>query len=168
MPQFSILLVDDSKSILKALSRVFKSEGYKIYTAESANNAFLILKKEKIDLLITDENMPGITGNDLLKMAQEHFPETIRIMITGMIDISVARNAINSGKIYKLFNKPWDDFELLLAVRYALNQKRLKEENEQLKSTIDSQAELLKKLENEYPGITSKNMSPDGALIIEE
>ncbi len=52
MPQFSILLVDDSKWILKALRRVFKPEGYKIHTAESANKAFVILKSEPIDLLI--------------------------------------------------------------------------------------------------------------------
>ena len=167
MPQFSILLVDDSKWILKALRRVFKPEGYKIHTAESANEAFVILKSEPIDLLITDQNMPGVSGNDLLRMTQEQFPEIIRIMITGLTDIKVAQEAINSGKIFKFFNKPWDDFELLLAVRQSLYQKRLKEENKQLKLTVDSQTELLKKLENEHPGITSKNVGPDGALIIE-
>ncbi len=167
MSQFSILLVDDSRCILKALSRVFKPDGYNIHTAESANDAFVILKNEQIDLLITDENMPGVSGNELLKWAQEHFPDIIRIMITGITDIGVAQNAINSGRIYKFFNKPWDDFELLLAVRQALYQKRLKEENEQLKLTIDSQTELLRKLENEHPGITSKNVNQDGAWIIE-
>ena len=167
MRQFSILLVDDSKSILKALTRTFKAEGYIIHTAESANEAYIILRGENIDMLITDENMPDISGTELLKTVRNQFPDVIRIMITGMTDIKVAQNAINNGEIYRFFNKPWDDFELLMAVRHACNQKQLEDENNRLKSTIDSQAELLNKLEKEHPGITSKNMTSDGAFIIE-
>lgn len=168
MSQFSILLVDDSKEILKALSRVFKPEGYEIFTAESANEAYKILKNENIDLLITDQNMPAVSGTDLLRTARAKFPDVIRIMITGITDISIAQKAINNGEIYRFFNKPWDDFELITAVRHAYNQKQLKDENDQLKLEIDSQAELLRKLEKEYPGLTSKRKSSDGAFIIEE
>lgn len=168
MHQFKILLVDDSKMILKSLSRVFKPAGYKIYTAESANEAYIILKSENIDLLITDQNMPGVTGTDLLRTALKHFPDVIRIMITGMTDIHVAQKAINSGEIYRFFNKPWNDFELLTAVQRALNQKQLVDENDQLKSKVNTQEEALRELEKKYPGITSKNISPDGAHIIEK
>lgn len=168
MYQSKILLVDDSEYILKALRRTFADEDYVIFTAKSASEAINILNAENIDLLITDENMPGVTGTDLLKTMRRQYPDVIRIMITGLTDIEVAKNAINNGEIYRFFNKPWNDFELLVSVRHALNQKMLEKENTQLKSVVRRQEELLHQLEEEYPGISEKNISEDGAIIIDE
>jgi two-component system, probable response regulator PhcQ len=168
MEQFKILLVDDSPNVLSALIRVFKSEGYKIFTADSGKHALEIMKKEDIDLIICDENMPEMPGLELLRFARIQYPQIIRIMLTGMFDLELAKNAINKGEVYKFFNKPWDDFELIISVRYALKQKSLESEYMKLKNVVDNQNKLLQSLEKEYPGISKKSMTADGSVIIEE
>ena len=166
MSQYKLLIVDDSPNILKALKRVFLTEGYDIHSADSAENALKVLNAEPIDLIITDENMPGISGTDLLIKIKDLYPEIIRIMITGASDIEVAMKAINSGQIYRFFTKPWDDFDLLLAVRYALKEKTLKTENQELKKVIKNQQGTLEKLEKEYPGIGELKVDNEGCIII--
>ena len=165
--KFKILLVDDSANVLKSLRRTFQPEGYNILTAESAQAAMVILEDQMVDMIITDENMPGLSGSDFLSMVRKRFPEIIRIMITGMTDIEVAKNAINRGEIYRFFNKPWDDFELLLSVRQAFKQRMIEKENDRLKSIIDEQKKIIQSLEKEFPGITEKKMASDGSIIIE-
>ncbi len=167
MHQFKILLVDDSPNMLKALERTFKSEEYELFLALSAKEALEILKNEDIDLIISDENMPEISGTDLLKAVKLQYPSVIRMMLTGLTDFEIVKNAINKGEIYKFFNKPWDDFELLLSVRYALKQKALEKENLQLKSKLNTQEKILRQLEIKYPGISEKKMSRDGSIIID-
>lgn len=167
MRQYKILLVDDSENILKALKRIFKDEGYKIFTACSAKDALEILGKEEIDLIMSDQNMPEISGIDLLKLVRIKFPKVIRIMLTGLTDFEVAKEAINKGEIYRFFNKPCDDFELLLSVKYALKHKYLEEENYLLKSSLMEKEERLKQLEAQYPGITKKKVTSDGSIVIE-
>jgi DNA-binding NtrC family response regulator len=136
-------------------------------TAESAQEALAVLEKEVVDVIITDENMPGISGTELLRLVKERYPDTVRIMLTGLTDIEVAKNAINNGEIYRFFNKPWDDFELLVSVRYALKQKLVEQENARLKSIVKTQEEMFKRLEEQYPGITQKRVAEDGAIIID-
>jgi len=160
-------LVDDSPNMLKALKRTFKSEGYELFTVLSAKEALEVLKKEDIDLIISDENMPEISGTELLKLVKVQYPLIIRIMLTGLVNFEVVKNAINKGEIYRFFNKPWDDFELLFNVRHALKQKVLEEENSQLKSNLKQQEKYLRQLEIEYPGISEKKMSADGSIIID-
>jgi len=167
MNQYKILLVDDSPNILKALQRIFKDEGYKIFTVGSAKEALDKLSHESIDLMISDQNMPEISGIDLLKLVRIKYPKIIRMMLTGVTDFEVAKEAINKGEIYRFFNKPCDDFELLLSVKYALKHKFLEEENYLLKKALTDKEEKLKLLEAQYPGITKRELTSDGAIVIE-
>jgi len=136
-------------------------------TAESAQEGMAVLEKEVVDVIITDENMPGISGTELLRLVKERYPDTVRIMLTGLTDIEVAKNAINNGEIYRFFNKPWDDFELVVSVRYALKEKLVEQENARLKSIVKTHEETFKQLEEQYPGITQKRVAEDGAIIID-
>ena len=133
MSNFTLLLVDDSPNILKAMKRVFSPEGYDILMAESAKEALEVMAVEEVDLVITDENMPGLSGTDLLRIIRESHPNVMRFMVTGADDIEVAKNAINSGEIYRFFTKPWDDFELLVCVKQALAHRMIMKENEKLR-----------------------------------
>ena len=164
---FKILLVDDSQNVLNALKRTFKIEDYRLFFAKSAKEALTVLKENDIDLIISDENMPQVSGTELLKIAKSQYPSVIRMMLTGLTDFEIVKNAINNGEIYKFFNKPWDDFELLLSVRYALHQKTLEEENSRLKNSLKERDEYLSELENNYPGITKKKLSSDGSIILD-
>ena len=167
MSQPKILLVDDSPNILKALRRTFVLEDYGIICATSAIEALNVLANEHIDIIISDENMPGVTGTELLEQVRDLYPGTIRMMLTGATDIEVAKNAINQGAISRFFTKPWEDYELLVGVMQALKVSRLEKENETLKSSIRKQDELLQELEKEYPGIAEKRLATDGSFIID-
>ena len=167
MRQFKILLVDDSQNILKALQRSFRNEGYKIFTAGSAKEAMGILDRERVDLIISDQNMPEIAGGELLRLVRIRYPRIIRMMLTGLTDFELAKEAINKGEIYRFFNKPCDDFELLLSVKYALKHKYLEEENSLLKKSLMEKEEMLRQLEGKFPEITKKMVTKDGSIVIE-
>ncbi len=167
MPQHRILVVDDSPNILKALRRTFALEGLETVCASSAAEAIGVLANQEIDVIISDENMPGCVGSDLLEQVRDLYPGVIRMMLTGETDIDVAMRAINQGAIHRFFTKPWDDHELLVAVMHALKMKELETENRQLKSSVKKQERLLKELENEYPDIADRRQAEDGAFIID-
>ena len=167
MSQPKILLVDDSPNILKALSRTFALEDWEIICAPSATEALTKLAHEEVDIVISDENMPGMTGTELLNKARELYPNVVRMMLTGATDIEVAKRAINEGAISRFFTKPWEDYELLIGVQQALRVKQLEGENKQLKASVQQQETLLAELESEYPGIAEKRLAADGAIIID-
>lgn len=167
MNRFKILLVDDTPNVLKSLERTLRNQNHDIFTAASSSEAFDIMRTVEIDLVITDERMPGLSGVDLLEMIKRHDPDIIRIMITGMSDIDTFKDAVNRGEIYRFFSKPWDDFELSTAVQQALRQRSLQRENSKLKTTVSHQQDMLNQLEKEHPGITEKRMTADGSIIIE-
>ncbi len=166
--QYKILLVDDSQSTLNALKRVFKSEDYEVFTALSARDALSMLQNIDIDVLITDEGMPEATGSDLLLTINSQFKDLIKIMLTGTTDIDVIKSAINSGHIYKFFNKPWDDNELLMSIKQALQKKELERENKQQNDTSKKQEKPLQKLKKQHPGIAERNVDSNGCIIINE
>lgn len=167
MQRPKILLVDDSPNILKALMRLFKGDGYQIFTASSGSEALNVLAKEKIDLIISDYNMPEMSGIELLKTVKIKYPDIIRIMLTGITEFDVARDAINKGEIYRFFSKPYDDFEMKLSIKYAFKIRELEKENVELKRKVMIKEEMLSKLEENYPGITEKNKNSDGSFIID-
>ena len=167
MSKFTLLLVDDSPNILKAMARLFRPEGYNLLLAGSAKEAIECLAEENVDLIITDENMPGLSGTDLLRVVRDSHPSVMRFMVTGADDIEVAKNAINNGEIYRFFTKPWDDFELLVCVRQALAHRMVLVENEKLKKRISDSEAALRDLERQHPGIADKRLSEDGAYIID-
>lgn len=167
MEPFKILLVDDSPQILKALERMLRPKGYDLFLADSGHNALDILRAHDIDLIVTDEYMPGLSGTDLLEVLKSLYPDIVRIMLTGLDDVDTLKNAVNKGEIYRFFTKPWDDFELSVAIRQGLQQRMLEKENVRLKTVACSQERMLKQLEKEYPGISERKMTPDGSFIIE-
>lgn len=128
---YSLLVVDDEQDILGALRRLFEElEHTTVHTAASSEEAARILKSTEVDVLLSDERMPGIKGHKLLEFAKEHYPETVRIVLTGYSDSEAMRAAVNRGEVYRYLFKPWDDDELLVTVENALRHARAERERQ--------------------------------------
>jgi adenylate cyclase len=138
-----VLVVDDEAGILSALKRLFRPVGYKVLTAESGAAALEILAAEHVDLIISDMRMPGMTGAQFLAQARVSYPDIVRILLTGYSEVSSTVAAINEGGIYHYLPKPWDEHDLLLTVRRALEQQQLKNEAARLTQIVLRQNEEL-------------------------
>ena len=118
-PSQTLLLLDDEENILHALTRLLRRDGYKIFTATSLSQAFDILGKHQIHVIVSDQRMPDGTGTDFLSKVKEIYPDTVRMVLSGYTDLHSVTEAINRGAIYKFLTKPWDDDDLRRQVQEA-------------------------------------------------
>ena len=152
----SILIVDDDKNILKTLKRLFIDEEYSIYTAESGEEGLKVLEKAEIHLIISDQKMPGMNGIEFLEKAVKDYPDVIPIILTGQAELSDALRAVNNGYVYKFIQKPWNNEDLKITVRRALEQYDLIMKNRSLTDELKKRVRMIEELEREYPGITKR------------
>jgi two-component system, probable response regulator PhcQ len=166
-PARRILVVDDEENVCKALRRTLKREGYDVTAVTSPAEALELLKKERFDLVMSDHLMPNMTGLEFLKLVHDRYPDSVRIMLTGHADIETAIAAINQGEIYRFLTKPWDDAELKVTLFLAFERLDLERENRKLLATVRRQNDLIKSLEQQYPGISHIERDADGAILID-
>jgi len=124
----TLLLVDDEENILAALSRVLRREGYTILTAQSGEEGLALLERQAVDVIVSDQRMPSMTGVEFLRQVRQIYPATIRLVLTGYTDLQSVTDAINHGAIYKFLTKPWDDDQLREQIREAFRMAHLNEE----------------------------------------
>jgi response regulator RpfG family c-di-GMP phosphodiesterase len=108
----TLLIVDDEPYVLTSLNRTLRNQGYRILTAGSAEEAFRLLAGTRVQVILSDQRMPVMSGTEFLKQVRTLYPETIRMVISGYTDLKTVTNAINEGAIYKFLTKPWDDEQL--------------------------------------------------------
>ena len=120
-----ILCVDDEAGILRALNRLLSRAGYNVLTAESGERGLEILKREPVNLIISDQRMPGMLGNEFLQLSRKIRPEAGQIILTAHADVQTAIAAIDQGGICKFLLKPWNDSALLEAIKGELKEKDL-------------------------------------------
>lgn len=142
----TLLFVDDEANVLSSLKRLFRPFGYRIFTAESGAQGLEIMAREAIDLVVSDMRMPEMNGAQFLQKVYEQWPDTLRILLTGYAEISATIDAINKGHIYRYISKPWEDNDIVLAIKQALRQKQLELENKGLEELTRKQNEELKDL----------------------
>lgn len=144
--EFTLLFVDDEANILSSLKRLFRPHGYRIFTAESGALGLEILEREAVDLVVSDMRMPEMNGAQFLEKVSAKWPDTVRILLTGYAEISSTIDAINKGKIFRYISKPWDDNDITLIIKHALQQKMLEREKARLELLTAKQNEELKEL----------------------
>jgi len=166
MGEDTILIVDDEKGIINAFRRVLMDDGYHILSALSGQEGLVKLKGHKVDLVISDQQMPGMTGLEFLKKVKMASPDMLTIMLTGHADIDAAIEAINEAGVYKFILKPWNEADLRLTIKRALELRRLVVERDSLLEQVKAQEMALKKLEEDYPGITKVDTDKDGFIVI--
>lgn len=142
----TLLFVDDEANILSALKRLFRPHGYRIFTAEGGAAGLEIMAQEAVDLVISDMRMPEMNGAQFLEKVRERWPDSVRILLTGYAEIGATIDAINKGQIYRYISKPWEDGDIVLTVRQALERKQLEREKLRLETLAQKQNEELKLL----------------------
>jgi len=145
-PMATVLCVDDEPSILSALRRLFRARGLQVKVAESGQAGLALLESEAFDLVISDMRMPEMDGVVFLEQVRQRWPDTMRLLLTGYADITSIMGAINRGEIYRYIAKPWDDNDIILIVRSALQQRAMEQEQRRLQALIAVQNEELKLL----------------------
>ena len=145
-PKHTLLLVDDEENILHALRRVFRRMDCRILTAPSGPAGLELVRANAVSLVISDQRMPEMIGAEFLGHVREISPRTIRIMLTGYSDIEAATQAINEGGVYRYITKPWDDEQLKITVREALERFDLEEINRTLTAELQEKNAALEQL----------------------
>ena len=163
-----VLLVDDDPFLTDALKRRLRKEPYTIMEAHSGEEALKVLSEREVAVVVSDENMPGMNGTELMARIRIEHPRVMRIILTGNASLENALKAINEGQIYRFLVKPVRKVEIMVAIRLAVEQYKLREENERLTRLVKKQQRLLDRLEREAPGITSVVRDEDGAILIDE
>lgn len=135
--QHKVLFVDDEPATTEGLKRTLYDEPFHILTARTAKEALHILKTESIDVVVSDEEMPGLGGLDFLALVWQKYPDTIRMLLTGKASLELIMRAINEGSIYRFFTKPCNEVDLAITVRQALKQKELKAEAKRLQQELE-------------------------------
>ena len=141
-----ILCVDDEPNILSSLRRLLRGEGYDVLLAPGGEAGLAILESENVDIVVSDMRMPEMDGAQFLERVRARWPDTIRLLLTGYADIQSILDAINRGEIYRYVTKPWNDSDILLIVRHALERKELEREKQRLEVLTRTQNEQLKEL----------------------
>ena len=130
-----VLYVDDEEHNLISFKAAFRPY-YHIHIANSAREGIRVLKEHPIDIVITDQRMPEMTGVQFLEAIIPDFPDTIRMILTGFSDVEAIIKAINSGRVYRYITKPWDENHLKMTIDAACTYYRLQEQNRKLLSDL--------------------------------
>ena len=135
-PARRLLLVDDEPNILHALKRLLRRDQYEIFTANDGAAGLAILAEHPVDVILSDQRMPGMLGADFLRKAKLKYPDTIRIMLSGYTELQSVTDAVNESAIYKFLTKPWDDEQLRGHVAEAFRVKEIADDNLRLHQEV--------------------------------
>ncbi len=139
----TLLLVDDEPNIISALQRLLRRDGYTILACDDPVKALSLLAEQHVDVVLSDQRMPGMSGVEFLRRVRKTHPETVRIVLSGYTDLQFITDAINEGAIYKFLTKPWDDDQLRQQIREAFRSKEIADENLRLTQALQvANAEL--------------------------
>ena len=138
--KISILYVDDEENNLFSFKATFRLK-YKVFTAISGAEAIGLVKNNPIDIIITDQRMPEMTGVEFLEKIIKIDAAPMRILLTGYTDMAAVVDAVNKGKIFHYLNKPWSEKELDETIQRAYGvfteRQKIIETNAKLESSND-------------------------------
>lgn len=150
----NILYIDDEYYNLTAFVAAFRRY-YNIYTSDTGRHALTLLQQNDMDLIITDQRMPDMTGTEFLEAIIPEYPHPIRMILTGFSDIDAIRRAINSGAVLHYITKPWDEKELKQIIDMGISTHKLDEDErllmKQLEDEIAQQNKVIEQMKKHIP-----------------
>lgn len=166
--EITMLLVDDDVRVIEALRRSLRAPGRHILTCNDPREVAALLARECVDVVISDNDMPGLSGIELLTQLRHSHPDMIRILLTGRSSLESALHAINRGEVYRYLTKPWNDDELEQIVAEAIDRLREHRRAAAADVTSERRRRLLADLEREHPGIATVERNELGAYLLDE
>jgi len=142
--KFSILYVDDEEQNLVSFKASFRRY-FEIFTAKGGKEGLEILQNNNVNLVITDQRMPEMTGVQFLEKVIPAYPETVRMILTGFSDVEAIITAINTGRVFRYITKPWDQTELKMTIDNACQMYTLQQSNKVLVEKLSVKVEELGK-----------------------
>ena len=143
MKDRAILCVDDEKYILSSLKRLLRKEEYHVYTANAGRNGLKLLEGHQVQVVLTDQRMPELTGIEFLQRVKDLYPDTIRVVLSGYADAAMVVDSINKGEVYRFIPKPWNDDELVAVIRQCFEHYDILKKNAELMEKTRVQNEQL-------------------------
>jgi DNA-binding NarL/FixJ family response regulator len=162
-----VLFVDDEAAVIDALSRAVLGERLEVHAASNAATALELLGQMPFDVIISDDDMPGMTGTELLEVVRRQYPDVVRIIYTGYATLQRAVRAINEGRIFQYLLKPCKPTEIVNIVREALKEKREREATAGAVSAARRQHRVLRELTKEVDELgplLDANLAPGNAV----
>ncbi len=148
MADQAVLAVDDEKSILNSLRRSLRKEPFKLFTADSGAEGLEILAANDIQMVISDQRMPNMSGTEFLSRVKKLYPDTIRVVLSGYAEAEAIVDSINRGEVYRFVGKPWDEDDLKSIIKQGLAHHNLVIQNRLLSEQTKNQLIELERLNN--------------------
>lgn len=133
--KINVLYIDDEENNLNAFKAVFRRE-FNVFVAESAKEGLKIINENEIEVILSDQRMPEMTGVDFFESILENHADAMRVLVTGYSDINTVIEAINKGQVYRYVAKPWCNEDLSILIKQAFEVYRLRQENKELTATL--------------------------------
>lgn len=131
----NLLIIDDEVEITKAITRLFRRK-YNVFSTTSAEDGLRIMERENIQVVLSDQRMPGMTGVDFFMRIKDKYPDALKLILTGYTDIEAVIGAINEGQVFRYVKKPWNPDELETIIREAFEKYELITNNRKLMHSL--------------------------------
>lgn len=162
-----ILIVDDNRDVLASLRRTLRRCGFDLTCVDNPQEAIRLLGAETYDLLLSDIDMPAISGHEVMAQAVALQPKMVRVFVTGAGSIEAAVRAINEGEVHRFVRKPFDAKGLRELIRDALERKAELDIASEASSRARRRRQLYQQLESEHPGITRFGLDGEGLYVVD-
>ncbi|MCG8337466.1 MAG: response regulator [Proteobacteria bacterium] len=163
--QLGVLVVDDDVDILALVNHEL-NDSYRIFTAENSVEAMEALKKNEIGIALCDERLAGESGSELLAEMKKHYPDVVRVLISGYTDTNAIMNAINKANVFKFIIKPWGkQLKIIVdeAKQYYLSRK--KNQYKDSLTSLKSENTILDTLHSEIKRSSRYNVNLSSILV---
>lgn len=163
-----VLFVDDEPRVLTTMRVLFRGQ-YELFFADSGQKALELLKTQPVDVIVSDQRMPGMTGIELLRAARDLNPNAMRILLTGYSDLTAIIGSINDGEIFRFVNKPWSNNDLTSTLQRAVGAARVSQAVAHKEEEAASAAAEAGPAVIGLPGTTAKPAGkPAGVLVVDD
>jgi DNA-binding NtrC family response regulator len=161
-----ILAVDDDFDILTALRRALQPLGVPLMLTDNPEEVLPIMADKAVSLLISDIDMPQMTGLELMAQVRVAHPETVRMILTGRASFDSVLHAINEGEVHRYLCKPFEPAELRKMVQDALTRSEALAKASRAGVHADKKREFHEQLESENPGLTKFSRDGEGVYLV--